>query len=101
MGWERRGAASYYYTAERVGGRVVKRYVGSGPAAEYAALLAAEARSAAAAEAEAREQESAELAALGAALAPLDELADTLTAAALVAAGYHRHHRGSWRKRRA
>jgi len=100
MGWETRGGASYYYTAERVNSRVVKTYVGSGPAAECAALLRAEARAEAAAEREAREREVAELAALGAALAPLDELADALTAAALVAAGYHRHHRGPWRKRR-
>ena len=79
MGWETRGGASYYYTAERVNSRVVKTYVGSGPAAECAALLRAEARAEAAAEREAREREVAELAALGAALAPLDELADALS----------------------
>jgi hypothetical protein len=101
MGWETRGGASYYYTAERVNGRVVKSYVGSGPAAGIAALLAAEARAEAAEKATTRKEEAAELAALEAALTPLDELADTLTAAALVAAGYHRHRRGPWRKRRA
>jgi hypothetical protein len=101
MGWEQRGGASYYYTAQRVGGRVLKMYVGSGPAAEYAALLEAEARAGRRQAAEAEKRERDELAALDAALAPLDELADALTAAALVAAGFHRHHRGAWRKRRA
>jgi hypothetical protein len=43
-GWETRGEASYYYTAERTGGRVVKQYVGSGTVAELAALLHAENR---------------------------------------------------------
>ena len=100
MGWEERGGASYYYTAERVGRRVVKQYVGSGPVAEYAALLAAETRAKRRHAAEAAKRERDELAALDAALAPLDELADALTAAVLFAAGYHRHHRGSWRKRR-
>jgi hypothetical protein len=30
----------------------------------------------------------------------LSELLDGLTAAALIAAGYHQHHCGAWRKRR-
>ncbi|HVK18190.1 MAG TPA: hypothetical protein VM533_14700 [Fimbriiglobus sp.] len=101
MGWEKRGGASYYYTAQRAGGRVAKLYVGSGPVAEYAALLEAENRAERRHAAEAARRERDELAALDTALAPLDELADALTAAALVAAGYHRHHRGPWRKRRA
>jgi hypothetical protein len=41
-----------------------------------------------------------ELAALDAELAPLCALADALARGALLAAGYHRHHRGPWRKRR-
>ena len=43
----------------------------------------------------------AELKALDAPLDDLDELADLLARAALVAAGYRQHHRGEWRKRRA
>jgi hypothetical protein len=39
MGWEQRGNREYYYQAERVGGRVVKRYVGGGRVGELAAQL--------------------------------------------------------------
>jgi hypothetical protein len=101
MAWERRGNGSYYYTAQRVGGRVVKRYVGTGRLAELAAQLDAVTRERDAHEADERRRVRDELAALAAALAPLNELADLLTAAALLAAGFHRHHRGPWRKRRA
>jgi hypothetical protein len=38
MGWETRGNSTCYYTAERVGGREVKRYVGTGRVSELAAL---------------------------------------------------------------
>jgi hypothetical protein len=100
MGWEKRGNATYYYTAERFGGRVVKQFVGSGRVAELAAQLDALARAERKEAAEAAQRERDELAALDAALAPLHALADAATAAALVAAGYHRPKRGHWRKRR-
>ena len=37
---------------------------------------------------------------LDASLAELNELADLLARVALLAAGYHQHDRGKWRKRR-
>ncbi len=100
MGWENRGGQSYYYTAERVNGRVVKQYVGTGMVATLAAQLHASTRTERAATAEDHRQVRAELESLDAALAPLYELADVATVAALVAAGYHRPKRGPWRKRR-
>jgi hypothetical protein len=100
MGWEQRGGRWYYYTAERVGGRVVKQYVGTGRVAELAAELDAETREQRADEGESDRAARSDLDALAAALAPLNELADAVAAAALLAAGYHRHHRGPWRKRR-
>jgi hypothetical protein len=100
MGWEKRGNAMYYYIAERVGRRVVKRYVGTGYAGELAARLDALTRDERDEAAEAAKRARAELAALDAALAPLNELADAATAAALVAAWCRRHKRGTWRKRR-
>ena len=100
MGWEKRGSAMYYYTAERVGGRVVKRYVGTGRVAVLAAQLDALIRDERDAAAEAAKREREKLTALDAALAPLNALADAATAAALVAAGCHRPKRGKWRKRR-
>lgn len=39
MEWEKRGNAMYYYTAERVGRRVVKQYAETGPVAGLAAQL--------------------------------------------------------------
>jgi hypothetical protein len=101
MGWERRGNRLYFYAATRVGDRVVKRYVGAGEVAELAARLDALGHDERDSEADARRRAREELAELDAALAPLDELADAAVAAALVAAGFHRHHRGPWRKRRA
>jgi hypothetical protein len=104
MGLEKRGGRSYYYTAERVGGRVVKHYIGSGRVAAIAAQLTATWRAERTAERDAERaadrRARKELADLDAALAPLDELADLLARAALLAAGFHRHHRGEWRRRR-
>lgn len=39
MGWERRGSGRYCYESRRAGGRVVKRYVGTGPVAAAVAEL--------------------------------------------------------------
>ncbi len=46
MSWEvrNRRPTRYYYTARKVNGRVLKGYVGRGPAAELAASLDAQAR---------------------------------------------------------
>lgn len=100
MGWEQRGGRSYYYTAERIGGRVVKRYVGTGTVAELASQLDAINQQRQDAEEESDRAARVELDALMAALVPLDELGDLLTRAALLAAGFRQHHRGDWRRRR-
>ncbi len=44
MGWERRGAITCFYHPRRVGGRVFRDYLGSGPTAQLAADVIAEAR---------------------------------------------------------
>jgi|SRR6185312_2614916 len=100
MSWEERGSGRYYYSAERVGGRVVKMYVGAGRIAKLAAELDRQKR-------QERETEEGEqrairnsLSELDSLMAPLNELADMVAAAAMLNAGYHRHHRGQWRKRR-
>jgi hypothetical protein len=100
VGWEKRRNGFYFYTASRVGGRVVKHYVGSGPVAAAAAELAAIDRQRRADDRAAFEHERRETAAIDARLDELNELADLVARAALVAAGYRRHHRGEWRRKR-
>ena len=102
MGWESRGSCRgrYYTRSKRANGRVVREYVGTGPVAELAAAADALRRADRRAAMEARR---AEQASWRAALAPLMELsrvADLMARAALLAAGYHRHSRSSWRKKR-
>ena len=99
MSWEKRGIGRYY-TAERIGGRVVKSYVGFGRVAELAAQLDEIKRQEREWKAFEDRMRRKELDELEAALATFDELADTLAAAAMLVAGYRRHNQGEWRKRR-
>lgn len=99
MGWETRGGRSYYYRKEREGARVRSVYVGAGVMGRGLALLdglgraeAEERRAELMREREADEIVEAEIAALG-------EMVETLTTAAMLAAGYHTHKR-EWRRLR-
>ena len=102
MGWETRsGSHGRYYTrTRRVGNGYRREYIGTGPAADAIAALDAQAR---AERAIARDQLQALIArdrqadAVGAAL---DQAVEALAHAALVAAGFHQHARGEWRRRR-
>ena len=98
MAWERQGR--YYYRTRKVGGRVVREYVGTGRVAELVAEMDAIEREEREAERAARRAERAELEALDAPLNQLNDLADLLARAALVAAGFRQHKRGEWRKKR-
>ena len=101
MGWEtRRGQGRYYTRSRKVNGRIIREYVGTGLLAELAAQQDAETRAQRLAERERLQHEAARWASTGAPLSELSRLLDGLTAAALIAAGYHQHHRGAWRKRR-
>jgi hypothetical protein len=98
MGWDKGGR--YYTRSRRENGRVVREYVGGGTIGELAERLDAlerQQREAGRAVARADQEEAT---ALGAPLAELNELADLLARAALVAAGFHQHNRGEWRKKR-
>ena len=98
MAWQR--SHRYYYRSERQGSRVRSVYLGCGAdaalLAELEVLRQAETREARAAWHQAREHAAQE----DAALATMDLVIETLAAACLSAAGYHRHHQGTWRKRR-
>ena len=99
--WESRERGGLYYTRSRkVNGRVLREYVGGGPAGELAAQTDALKRRQREEEAAAWRAERERMEALE---APVDELCEAtklLAQAALLAAGYHQHNRGEWRKRR-
>jgi hypothetical protein len=101
MGWEtRRGQGHYYTCSRKVNGRIIREYIGTGLVAELAAQQDAEERAQRLAERERLQHEATRGASAAAPLMQLSQLLDGLTAAALIAAGYHQHHRGAWRRRR-
>ena len=101
MSWETRGVYGPYYTrSRRVDGRVVREYVGRGPLAEIIAQADEAEREARRLE-RGREREQLEQD------RELDQLfsaysagVDELLRGVLEAAGYYRHKRGEWRRRR-
>jgi hypothetical protein len=99
MGWETRGNGRYYYRKQRVGGKVYSEYVGAGLLAEASAILDQNERDRlAATRATEREAQKADHATDW----ELDQLGNvirTITAASLVAGGYHTH-KGQWRRKR-
>jgi hypothetical protein len=102
MGWETRARGGRYYTrSRREGGRVVREYVGTGPAAELARRRDAQERARRREQAALLRAERDRLDAVDQAVAELCDLSDALARGALTLAGYHRHDRGEWRKRRA
>ncbi len=100
MSRERRRQRSYYYRARKVGGRVVKEYLGSGPHADLAALQDTLAREDRAAAVHARRAERDRLEAIDSKVTGIDDTIEAVMRASLVLSGYHRHHRGDWRRRR-
>ncbi len=102
MGWETRRRGGRYYTrSRRVGGRVVREYIGMGPLADLIARHDADARGRRAARAAAERAARAEADAMEALVVDVGRLVDALAEATLRVAGYRRHHRGEWRRHRA
>jgi len=104
MGWMNRKGKRYYYENRREGGRVVSRYVGAGALGECAEQRARDERRETQQQREQqREQERAareECEALSRAVAAFSQEVDAVLRECLEQAGYHRHDRGAWRKRR-
>ena len=96
MGWER----GYYYRVRKENGRVVREYFGSGEPAAVMAQLDALEREQRQRNAMKRRQVKDELKALDADLEAMSEEIELAARAALLAAGFHQHKRGEWRKRR-
>ncbi len=100
MGWEPRERGGLYYTrSRREGGRVVREYVGSGEIAEALAQADETIRRVRELERARRRAEAERLEALADPVLRLDEAAEVLLRAELVAAGFHRHE-GVWRRGR-
>ena len=101
MAWETRNGRGRYYTrSRRVNGRVARQYIGAGIAGELAAREDAERRAK-------RDKQRAAWITQKTELLAIEDLLDAysgtlfgLTGAVLLHAGFHRHHRGEWRKRR-
>jgi len=103
MAWQRRGSGLYFYRSVRRGGRVVKEYGGAGVIGQLAELAAEADRL----ERETQNQaEEEQLAAILDTCGPENPLAQfsaeasRLVSEALTSAGYYRHHRGEWRRRK-
>jgi len=100
MGWEsRKGGGRYYTRSRKIGGRVVREYVGTGLIAELSAQTD---------EIERQERDQAQAIlkaerdsdrAQEAALADYCKAVDEVLTEALLAAGYHKH-KGQWRRKR-
>lgn len=101
MAWESRNGRGRYYTRSRkLDGRVVREYFGSGEMAQLIAesdALDRQLRETARAEQSRQCDELRERDALVASICDAAQLWGTL---ALLAAGYRRHDRGEWRRRR-
>src|SRR5262252_9493969 len=100
MSWQQRGRSRAYYRSERVGSRVVRRYIGTGAIAELAATSDDLRRLERIIEIRERRAEQERFAAAAAPLLELCDLSDRLARAALLAAGFHRHDRSRWRRTR-
>lgn len=99
MGWDNDGR--YYSRSRRENGRVVREYIGGGQVGELVARFDAVEREKRLTDREVARAEREKVVELDVLLYELDKLADLLVQAAMLAAGYHQHKRGNWRKRRA
>ena len=99
MPWAQRGPHRYFFRKRKVRGRVVRRSLGRGPEAQLAAALAAQRQREREAEWARRRKERCRWDAKTETVQRLIEVSDLLVRAALLAAGFHQHQQGAWRRR--
>lgn len=92
----RNGKGRYYTRSTRVDGRVKRTYVGRGELGEIAARIDAVSRAALSQQATERQ----EVQLNDTMVRTIHAFSDLLMRSSLVTAGYHRHDRGDWRRRR-
>jgi hypothetical protein len=99
MAWEQGPRGKPFYTrTRRIGGKRVREYLGSGPAAQAAAAADALKRAERRARIEGCHKEQVRLRAVDGLVLQLFELAGLIADAALVTRGYYKHG-GEWRCR--
>jgi hypothetical protein len=99
MGWETRERGGSYYTRSRwEGGRVIREYIGGGMLGRLAAQLDELDRQQREEEAAYWREEQERLEQNTAFVGELEEAAQILSQAHLIAAGFHKR-RGEWRRR--
>lgn len=96
MPWKSIRDMQYYYLQHKIDGRVRSAYIGRGELAELMAARAESARLARAADSQRRRDERDRERELREWFERIESVAN----AAMVAAGYRKHHRSEWRKRR-
>jgi hypothetical protein len=99
MAWEDRNGKSYYHRKERRGSSVKSVYVGTGMVAQFSAEMDGQERQTKEAERRALRREIEKQDAIDARIDAVCDLTEKLVAAALIAAGFHRHKR-QWRFKR-
>ena len=95
MSWKRRGRNRYYYRSVRVDGRPRTTYVGTGMVGATAAAADQLHRI----QREQLKEKQQRITADSATVVELNEQLESLTRAALVAAGFYQHARCQWRRR--
>lgn len=101
MAWERRDRGGLYYTrSKKVNGRVEREYIGGGVFAEIAALLDAEKRRRREIGAAVWREERADMEDLDSRVEEFCEGVEDIACAALLVAGFRKHKRGEWRRKR-
>jgi len=101
MSWEQRnGCGKYYTSSHREHGRIVREYYGTGDLGQLAADVDALGVQTRLFEREDRAKERDRIAATEDPLVEFDRAVDLAISAELFVAGYHRHDRGPWRRRR-
>jgi hypothetical protein len=98
MAWEKRGARTYFYRSVRCDGKVKKLYYGSGPTGRLAANADALRRAERVAAEQALRAAKDQLNEAVRLTHELNRCCDLLAAAMLLAAGFHRPGRHTWRR---